>query len=100
MSSDQFHNNMNILKIVWFCKTLNISVVLKDRHIGIVSFWWFVCFCLFVWCLTMHQPLWVISVRRYLTKHDVDGKNKKLYDKIKGIIMKSLYNDNKLQYDC
>ena len=22
-------------------------------------------FCLFVWCLTTHQPLWVISVRRY-----------------------------------
>ena len=21
--------------------------------------------CLFVWCLTTHQPLWVISVRRY-----------------------------------
>ena len=33
--------------------------------------------CLFVWCLTMHQPLWVISVRQYETKHDVDGKSKK-----------------------
>ena len=21
--------------------------------------------CLFVWCLTTHQPLWVISVKRY-----------------------------------
>ena len=21
--------------------------------------------CLFVWCLRTHQPLWVISVRRY-----------------------------------
>ena len=21
--------------------------------------------CLFVWCLTTHQPLWVISVRQY-----------------------------------
>ena len=28
--------------------------------------------CLFVWCLTTHQPLWVISVR-----HDGDGKSKK-----------------------
>ena len=60
-------------------------------------FFWFVC--LFVWCLTTHQPLWVISVRRYLTKHDVDGKTKNLYDKIKGMMMMSLYNDNKLQYD-
>ena len=25
------------------------------------SIFWF----LFVWCLTTHQPLWVISVRRY-----------------------------------
>ena len=24
-----------------------------------------VCFCLFVWCLATHQPLWVISVRWY-----------------------------------
>ena len=22
-------------------------------------------YCLFAWCLTTHQPLWVISVRRY-----------------------------------
>ena len=34
--------------------------------------------CLLVWCLTTHQPLWVISVRRYYTKHDVDGKSKNL----------------------
>ena len=34
--------------------------------------------CLFVWFLTMHQPLWVISVRRYQTKHDEDGKSKNL----------------------
>ena len=27
---------------------------------------------LFVWCLTTHQPLWVISVRRYQIKHDLD----------------------------
>ena len=33
---------------------------------------------LFVWCLTTHQPLWVISVRRYETKHDVGGKSKNL----------------------
>ena len=32
--------------------------------------------CLFVWFLTTHQPLWVISVRRYKTKHDEDGKVK------------------------
>ena len=34
--------------------------------------------CLFVWFLTTHQPLWVISVRRYQTKHDEDGKSKNL----------------------
>ena len=27
-------------------------------------------------------------------------KNKNLKDKIKGMMMMSLYNDNKLQYDC
>ena len=32
----------------------------------------------YVWCLTTRQPLWVISVRRYQTKHDLDGKSKKL----------------------
>ena len=47
---------------------------------------------MFVCCLTTHQPLWVISVRRYSTKHDVDGKSKNLYDKIKGMMMMSLYN--------
>ena len=35
-------------------------------------------FCLFVWCLPTHQALWVISVRRYKTKHDVDEKSKNL----------------------
>ena len=33
---------------------------------------------LFVLCLTTHQPLWVKSVRRYYTKHDVDEKSKNL----------------------
>ena len=33
---------------------------------------------LFVWFLTTHQPLRVISVRRYLTEHDEDGKSKDL----------------------
>ena len=33
---------------------------------------------LFVWFLTTHQPLWVISVRRYLTKHVEDRKSKNL----------------------
>ena len=46
----------------------------------------------FVWCLTTHQPLRVISVR-LLTKHDVDGKSKNLKDKIKGMMVMSLYND-------
>ena len=30
----------------------------------------------------------------------MDGKIKNLLDKIKGMMMMSLYNDNKLQYDC
>ena len=30
----------------------------------------------------------------------MDGKSKNLYDKIKEMMMMSLYNDNKLQYDC
>ena len=49
---------------------------------------------LLIWCLTTHQPLWGISVRRYYTKQDVDGKSKNLKDKIKGMVMMSLYNDN------
>ena len=55
--------------------------------------WVYLFVCLFVWCLTTHQPLWVISVRRYLTKHDEDGESKNLWDKIKGMMM-SLYNGN------
>ena len=31
-----------------------------QRELSIILF-----VCLFVWCLTTHQPLWVISVRRY-----------------------------------
>ena len=27
--------------------------------------WSLMFVCLFVWCLTTHQPLWVISVKRY-----------------------------------
>ena len=50
--------------------------------------------CLFVWCFTTHQPLWVISARQYLTKHDVDGKSKNLEDKNNKMMMMSLYNDN------
>ena len=44
-----------------------------DRHLFV---------CLFVWCLTTHQSLWVIGVRRYLTKHDVDGKSKNVINKM------------------
>ena len=43
--------------------------------------------CVFVWFLTTHQP-------------DVDVKSKNLLDKIKAMMMMSLFNDNKLQYDC
>ena len=38
--------------------------------------WRFYLICLSVWCLTTHQLLWVISVRWYQIKHDLDGKVK------------------------
>ena len=49
----------------------------------------------------MHQPLWVISVRRYKIKRDLGGKSKNMNNMM-------LYNDDdvnlgheiEIQYDC
>ena len=45
---------------------------------------------LFVWCLMTHQPLWVISIRRYLTIHDLDGKSKLVINKMMIMSMKTV----------
>ena len=51
--------------VVYFCVQLNEEAYLvydrKRNTEEILS----VIVCLFVWCLTTHQPLWVISVKRY-----------------------------------
>ena len=36
----------------------------QTLHIDVLAYMW-TLLCLFVWFLTTHQPLWVISVRRY-----------------------------------
>ena len=69
MHVDLIHLNVIHLDLL---KTVESKIIILTRYL----FLFFVC--LFVWCLTTHQPLWVISVRRYLTKHDLDRKSKNL----------------------
>ena len=44
------------------------SAIKLNADLSRIDMWasmWLVTFCLFVWFLSTHQPLWVISVRRY-----------------------------------
>ena len=70
------------LAVPWGCLQFVIVVFPDHTHLLFFTdppfFFYLLFVCLFVWFFTTHQPLWVISVRRYLTKHDEDGKSKNL----------------------
>ena len=50
------NNNVAVLKVQG--KHMLADVNCRCKMMSVIV-------CLFVWCLTTHQPLWVISIRRY-----------------------------------
>ena len=57
-----FHN-ITLLEIA--CRSSNVPLCRESNIGGHVLLNTLLFVCLIVWCLTTHQPLWVISVRRY-----------------------------------
>ena len=56
-TNSSFQKGMTFYRSLYVKKVMKLLAFIFEQSSYIV--------CLFVWCFTTHQPLWVISVRQY-----------------------------------